>query len=126
MNTQNTNTDKLVIILSRGIDDERATVGFTLANAGIGSDLDVTVFLVSAGVDLARKGAVDLVQMNPEDPPLRQLVSDFMGAGGKVWACPPCSKLRGYTEAAFIEGVKIVGAAPLHGLLAEGAATITL
>jgi len=119
-------TDKLVVLISRGLDDERAIVGWTIANAGISSELDVTIFLVSGGVDLVRKGAPDLMQMNPEDPPLKQLVKDFISRGGTVWACPPCAKVRGYTDDSFIEGVKITGAGPLHALLREGAATLCL
>jgi predicted peroxiredoxin len=130
MENTNTNptangTNKLVIVLSRGLDDERATVAWTMANAGISSELEVTMFLVSAGVDVVRKGAPDLAQMNPLDPPLKQLIGDFMSRGGTVWACPPCAKLRGYTEESFIEGVKITGAGPLHALLREGAASLT-
>ena len=36
-------TKKLVVLLSRGLDDERATVGWTIANAGISEGLEVTV-----------------------------------------------------------------------------------
>jgi predicted peroxiredoxin len=117
---------KLVILLSRGIDDERATVGWTLANAGIASGQEVTVFLVSAGADLVRKGAADLVQMNPKDPSMKELIDKFMVNGGKVWVCPPCAALRAYNEDSFIDGVEIVGAGPLHDQLKEGAATLAL
>ncbi len=118
------NTDKLVVVLTRGIDDERATAAWTLANAGISEGLDVTVFLISAGVDVVRRGAADLVQMNPIDPPMRDLISGFMENGGQVWACPPCAKLRGYTADHLIPGVVVTGAGALHGLLKEGAATL--
>ena len=43
--------DKTIVFLSRSIDDERATVAWTLANAGVANGQDVTVFCVSAGVD---------------------------------------------------------------------------
>lgn len=126
MNTTHNTTDKQVIVLSVGIDDERATVAWTLANAGIGAGQDVTVFLVSAGVDLVRQGAADRVQMNPEDPSMKELIDNFMAKGGTVWACPPCSALRGYVEDDFIDGVAITGAGPLYDLLKGGAATICL
>ncbi len=115
---------ELVVVLSRGLDDERATVAWTLANAGIASGQHVTVFLVSAGVDLARRGAVDRVQMNPNDPSMGELVGKFIADGGAVWACPPCAALRGYDEADFIDGVRIVGAGPFHDLVKAGASTI--
>ena len=126
-NTNVTNAvDKTIVFLSRGIDDERATVAWTLANAGVANGQDVTVFCVSAGVDLLRKGAADTVQMNPHDPSMKELISKFMADGGTVWACPPCSALRNYTEDQFIDGVKITGAGPVYDLIKQGAATICL
>jgi predicted peroxiredoxin len=118
--------DKTIIFLSRSIDDERATVAWTLANAGVANGQDVTVFAVSAGVDVLRKGAADHVQMNPHDPSMKELITKFMANGGTVWACPPCSALRSYTEDAFIDGVKITGAGPVYDLIKQGAATISL
>jgi predicted peroxiredoxin len=117
-------TEKLVVIASRGLDDERTTVAWTVANGGLGSGLDVTMFLVSSGVDVVRKGAADFARMNPFDAPLKELIDDFRAKGGKVWVCPPCAKVRGYEEDAFIDGVEVVGSGPLHGLLKEGAASL--
>jgi predicted peroxiredoxin len=119
------NPNKLIVVCSRGIDDERATVAWTLANAGVASGQDVTMFLVSAGADLARKGAADRVQMNPHDPSLKELIDKFMSNGGAVWVCPPCASLRGYDESHLIDGVEIVGAGPFHDLILEGATTIS-
>lgn len=119
-------TKKLVILLSRGLDDERATVGWTLANAGLASGQEVTVFLVSAGADLARRGAADLVRMNPMDPSMGELMDKFIAGGGDVWVCPPCAALRGYESGDLIEGAAITGAGPLHELLMDGAATLCL
>jgi len=118
--------DTTIVFLSRGIDDERATVAWTLANAGVANGQDVTVFAVSAGVDVLRKGAADTIQMNPHDPSMKELIGKFMADGGTVWACPPCSTLRGYTEDQYIDGVKIVGAGPVYDLIKQGAATICL
>ena len=119
-------TKKLVVLVSRGLDDERATVAWTLANAAIDSGQEVTMFLVSAGVDLVRRGAADKIQMNPVDPSMKELIDKFIANGGTVWACPPCASLRGYDEDALIDGVTITGAGPLHDLLKEGAATLSV
>lgn len=117
-------TQKLVIVGSRGLDDERATVSFTIANGGIASGLDVTMFLVSSGVDLVRKGAIDNVQMNPLDPPLKELVDTFLAKGGRILACPPCAKVRGYTEDDLLDEVVVAGSAALHELIRSGASTL--
>ena len=88
--------EKLVIVASRGHDDERATVAWTVANGGLGSGLEVTMFLVSAGIDLIRKGAAEHVKMNPFDPSMKDLIDNFQKNGGKILACPPCAAVRGY------------------------------
>ncbi len=117
---------KLVVLISRGLDDERATVGWTLANGGLAEGVDVTVFLVSSGVDLVRRGAADHLRMNAFDPSLKELIDNFMSQGGKVWACPPCVKIRGYVEDHLIPGVVVTGAAALYGLVKEGAVTLSV
>ena len=123
---ETTTSDKTIVFLSRGIDDERATVAWTLANAGVAEGQDVTVFAVSSGVDVLRKGAADVVHMNPHDPSMKDLIDKFMANGGAVWACPPCSSLRGYSEDQYIDGVSITGAGPVYDLITQGAATICL
>jgi len=118
-------TKKIVVLITRGLDDERAVVSWTVANGGLDEGMDVTVFLASAGVDLVRKGAADLMRMNPLDPSLGELIEQFMSKGGQVLACPPCAKLRGYSEESLLEGVTIAGTAALYGLIKEGAATLS-
>jgi predicted peroxiredoxin len=122
--TTSNKTDKLVILLTRGIDDERATAAWTVANGGLNEGLEVTMFLVSNGVDVVRRGGADLVQINPVDPPMKQLIETFKANGGQIWACPPCAKLRGYTQDHLIDGVVVTGTPALHGLIKEGAATL--
>ena len=55
-------TKKLVIINSRGLDDERSSVAFSIANTASASNMDVTMFLVSAG---RGGGRGDLRQQEP-------------------------------------------------------------
>jgi len=117
---------KLVVIVSRGLDDERASVGWTIANGGLAEGLDVTIFLVSSGVDLVRRGAAEVAHLNPLDPPLRELIGNFMSNGGRVLACPPCARVRGYSDQDLVEGVVVAGSAALHGLIKEGAATVSV
>lgn len=119
------NAQKLAIVSSRGHDDERGTVAWTIANAGVASGQQVTMFLVSAAVDTVRKGASNNVRMNPFDPPMGELISSFLENGGRILACPPCAKVRGYSEDDLIEGVEIVGSPALHALIRDGAATLS-
>ena len=89
---------KLVIVNSRGFDDERSSVAWSIANTAVASNMDVTVFLVAAGVDWVRKGAADVARLNPLDPTMNELIGNFLGNGGRILVCPPCAKVRGYTQ----------------------------
>jgi predicted peroxiredoxin len=118
-------SNKLVIVITRGLDDERSSVAWSIANAGIASDLEVTVFLAASGVDWVRKGAAEVAHLNPVDPPLRDLIGNLMSGGGKILVCPPCAKVRGYSENDLIDGVTIAGAPAMLEVVKQGAATLS-
>ena len=116
---------KLVIVISRGFDDERSSVAWSIANGGIKSGLDVTLFLVSSGVDWARKGVGQGAHLNPFDPTMRDMIQTVHDAGCTIMVCPPCSKARGFGEEDFMEGVVVTGSGAMHELIKEGAATLS-
>jgi len=114
----------LVVLMTHGADHELSSVGFTIACGGLTAGLDVGVFLTSAAVDLVRKRAIDATVVPPLSP-LRDLVQDFMKRGGKVWACTPCVKARGYEQGDLIDAVAISGASVMHERIKQGAATLS-
>jgi len=116
---------KLVIVITRGFDDERSSVAWSIANAGIASDLEVTVFLVASGVDWVRKGAADAARLNPLDPPMADMIRNLMSGGGNVLVCPPCAKVRGYSQDDLLDGVTIAGAPAMLEVVKQGAATLS-
>ena len=118
-------TKELVVLITSGLDDERSSVGWSVANGGINSGLEVTVFLASSGVDWARKGAADAAHLNPLDPPMKEMIDGFMGNGGTVLVCPPCAGVRGYAEDNLLDGVIVTGSAAMHELIKGGAATLS-
>lgn len=116
---------KLVIVVSRGFDDERASVAWSIASGGISTGLDVTMFLVSSGIDWVRKGAAQGAHLNPFDPPMSDMIQKVIDAGCKILVCPPCAKARGYSEENLIDGVIITGSGAMHELIKQGAATLS-
>lgn len=116
---------KDVVLITRGFDDERSSVAWSVANGGIASGLDVTVFLTSSGVDWVRKGAADHAHLNPFDPSMKDMIDKLMSNGGQVLVCPPCAKVRGLTEADFLDGVVVTGSGAMHELIKQGAATLS-
>src|ERR1700722_13167048 len=85
---------------------DRATVAFVVANAAVASDKDTMVFLSTEGVHLAAKGYADDIHEDGFSP-LKELMSNFLQAGGKIFVCSPCFKKRGYPEDSVIEGATI-------------------
>lgn len=117
-------TDKLVILITKGIESELSSVAFTIANGGITAGLKVSVFLTSTAIDLVRRGGQRLTQVAPLDP-LASLIDSFQKRGGVLWACPPCVQSRGYEQADLLDGVIIVGASAMHAEIKDGAATLS-
>jgi predicted peroxiredoxin len=116
---------KIVIVITRGLDDERSSVAWSIANGAIACDLEVTVFLAASGVDWVRKGAADNARLNPLDPPMREMVGHVISEGAGVLVCPPCAKVRGYAESDLIDGVTVAGSAAMLEVVKQGAATLS-
>lgn len=91
---------------------DKATVAFVVANASVASDKDTVVFLSTEGVRLAAKGYADDMHEDGFSP-LKDLMSSFLQAGGKIYVCSPCFKKRGYGEDDLLAGATIVGGAKL-------------
>jgi predicted peroxiredoxin len=122
--TMQTGTDKLVILMTKGIDSELSSVAFTIANGGITAGLKVSVFLTSSAVDIVRRGGQRLTHVSPLDP-LTKSIEDFQKRGGVVWARTPCVQSRGYQQSDLLEGVTITGASVVHAQIKEGTAALS-
>lgn len=104
---------KFVISLTRAKDDtDRATVAFVVANAAVASDKEVVVFLNIEGTHLSQKGYADDIH-EAGFAPLKELITNFVNAGGKMYVCSPCFKKRNLDENNLIPGAAIVGGAKL-------------
>lgn len=114
----------LVVLMTRGIESELSSIGFTIANGAISSGLKVFVFLTSSAVDLVRRNGHAMTHVPPLDPLVRS-IADFQARGGVIWACPPCLKTRGYESQDLLPGVVIAGASVMHEKIKAGAATLS-
>ena len=115
---------KLVIVITRGLDDERSSVAWSIANGAIKSGLDLTIFLTSSAIDWVRKGAADHVHLNPKDPPITEMIQFVRDNECNILVCPPCAEVRGYTADDLLDGVIITGSGAMHELIKEGAGTL--
>ena len=116
---------KLVVIVTSGFNDERSSVAWSVANGGIASGYEITMFLVSSGVDWVRKGGANGARLNPFDPPVNDMINNVIDSGGSIMVCPPCAMVRGYEKENFIDGVELAGSTAMLGVVSEGAKTLT-
>ena len=116
---------KMVVTVTQGVDNERASVAWSVANGGVGMGFEVTMFLVSSGADWARKGAADKAQPNPLDPTVGEMMDNVINTGGQILVCPPCAAVRGYEEDDLIDAATLAGSAAMLAVAAEDAITLT-
>jgi predicted peroxiredoxin len=116
---------KLVVVVTNGFDNERSSVAWSVANGGIASDYEVTMFLVAAGVDWVRKGATEVARLNPLDPTVNDMIQNVIDSGGTIMVCPPCAKVRGYEQKDLIDGVVLAGSTSMLEVVSQGASTLT-
>lgn len=103
---------------------DKATVAFVVANAAAASDQETVVFLSVEGVRLAVQGYADDIA-EEGFARLKDLMTNFAAAGGKVLVCSPCFKRRRLDETALVPGAVIVGGAKLVEFMAGGCPSIS-
>ncbi len=116
---------KLVVIVTNGLDNERSSVAWSVANGGVGSGMEVTMFLVSSGVDWVRKGAAGTARLNPLDPPVKDMIQTVIDSGADILVCPPCAGVRGYEQDDLMDGVKLAGSVAMLEHVQQGATALT-
>lgn len=105
-------------------DGDKATLGFVVANAAQGSEKETMVFLSTDGVWCAVKGEAEKINEGAPFAPLKELVTKFVNAGGKIYVCTPCMKKRGIAEGDLIAGATPAGGAALVEWLSSGSPSV--
>jgi len=116
---------KFVVSLTHGKNDtDKATVAFVVANAAVASDKDALVFLSIEAVRLSQPGYADDIH-EEGFLPLKDLMANFVAAGGKIYVCSPCFKKRKLDENSLIPGAVIVGGAKLVEFMGEACPSLS-
>ena len=122
--TNPTATPKVLIQGTHGADDaEKATLPFIVGNVSATADQDTVVFLTAEAVRLATRGYADDITF-ADHPPTGKILADFVGNGGRIWACGACTGPRGITADDLVDGATIVTAANLVEAMIDGASTV--
>ncbi len=112
--------EKLLIVITHGKEKlERAAIPFAAANAALAVDADVAIYLMFDAVELAKKGALDEIELPSHLPDLPKLFQGFLDLGGKIFLCSPCCGERGIKQEDVVDGAVISGATNLVNLTLE-------
>ena len=103
---------------------DKAAVGFVVANAALASDKETIVFLSIEGVRLAINGYADDVA-EEGFAKLKDLMTNFAAAGGKIYVCSPCFKRRKLDETNLVAGAVVVGGAKLVEFMGESCPSVS-
>jgi predicted peroxiredoxin len=114
----------LVSLTEAKSNTDKATVAFVVANASVASGQETVVFLSTEGVRLSQKGYADDVH-EEGFAPLKELMDNYIAAGGTIWACSPCFKKRSLDESKLTANTTIVGGAKLVEFLTTGGSSVT-
>jgi len=118
-------TGKFCVSLTHAKDNrDKATVAFVVANAAVASSQNTMVFLSTEAVRLCQKGYADDIH-EEGFAPLRELMENFVKAGGMIYVCSPCFKRRKLDEGSLVAGATIVGGAKLVEFLADGTPSVS-
>jgi uncharacterized protein len=96
----------------------------SLTSAKNDPDKETLVFLSTEGVRLCQQGYADDIR-EEGFAPLKELMENFVKAGGVIYVCSPCFKRRKLDEGKLIAGATIVGGAKLVEFLSDGSPCIT-
>jgi len=117
--------NKFCVSLTHAKDNtDKATVGFVVANAAVASDKETLVFLSIEGTRLSQKGFADGIH-EEGFAPLKELMDNFVKAGGKIFVCSPCFKKRKLDENNLVAGAVVVGGAKLVEFMGESCPSVS-
>ena len=105
-------------------DTDRTTVAFVVANASVASGQETVVFLSTEGVRLSQRGYADDIH-EEGFAPLKELLANYIAAGGTIWVCSPCFKKRALDETKLIDNAVIVGGAKVVEYLTTGGTAVS-
>jgi len=116
--------EKIVYIVTHGGEDpERASLPFVLANAAQVMEVEAVVALQGTAVFLATDHCLEHV-FAAGLPPLKELVDNFLEAGGRLLVCTPCIKERQIKESQLFKGAIPIAAAALTQEILSANATL--
>lgn len=102
--------DFLITLTSHERDANNVTIAFTMGLNAAQKGYKTVLLLLSDAVHLAEKGYADKIDIGEPFKSIKELLPDYLNAGGKIAACSACIKHNGVDDTNLVEGVDVVTA----------------
>jgi predicted peroxiredoxin len=100
---------KMLIIGTHSYDDiEKAMLVFMASTAALAIGIEVNIFLVAKGTNLARKNYVETMPRMHGMESLATLMQNHLEMGGGIQVCIPCKEFRGVKNSQYIAEAKFL------------------
>jgi predicted peroxiredoxin len=115
--------DKVVIGLTHGQGDpESVLISYLMGVEALRKGKQVVMWLTKDGVYVATKGYASTIAV-PGAPSVPDLHDEYVGSGGRFFACPVCVKTHGLEDAEWVETAEVKGAPSVYEFTEGGALT---
>jgi predicted peroxiredoxin len=115
--------DKVVIGQTHGSDDAEAVlIGYLLGVEALRAGKEVVMWLTKDGTYVATEGYAEQLSVAGA-PSIKELHAEYIGRGGRFFACPVCVKTRNLESAKWVQGAEVKGAPSLFEFTEGGALT---
>lgn len=112
---------KILYVQTSGPDDPRKLYSpFVLAQIAAESNIEPTIYFLGEGIQVVKKGIPEKIKIGNFDI-LKNVIDRTIDYGAKLLVCSNSMRVWGenLTPDDFVEGVEVVGAATLNGLVLE-------
>ncbi|MBM3707012.1 MAG: sulfur reduction protein DsrE [Actinobacteria bacterium] len=117
---------KILYVQTSGIDNPRRLYSpFILAQTAKAMDIEPTIYFLGQGITVVEKGKAEAIKMG-NFPTLKEVMDATIEQGIPLLVCQQSMQVFGekLTEADFVKGAKIVGAATLNSLVLDADGTM--
>ena len=90
--------DLLITLTAHENDANNVTIAFTMGVNAAEKGHDTVILLLSNAVSLTEKGYADKIDIGEPFKPIKELLSEYLTAGGKIAVCSSCMKHNGGAE----------------------------
>ena len=102
--------DLLITLTAHENDENNVTIAFTMGLNATEKGHKTVILLLSHAVSLAEKGYANKIDIGEPFKPIKELLSEYLAAGGRIAVCSSCMKHNGVDEKNLIAGAEVVTA----------------